>query len=48
MEEDRTVFKLSIGKATGKSIMCRQDSIRVNLKEIGVNVRNSMNSTLDR
>ena len=45
MEEGRSVFKIVTGKPTGKRPLgrprCRwQDTIRMDLKEIGVNTRN--------
>ena len=44
MEEDRTAFKILIGKPTGKRPSGRprrrwEDNIRMDLKEIGINTR---------
>ena len=45
MEEDRIAFKLLTGKPTGKRPLERsrsrwKDSIRMGIKEIGINTRN--------
>ena len=53
MEEGRGVFKILTGKLTGKRPLgrprCRwEDNIRMDLKEIGINSRNWVNSALDR
>ena len=45
MEQDRSSFKILTGKLTGKRPLGRptckwEDSIRMNLKEIGINTRN--------
>ena len=39
MEEDRSAFKILTGKPSGRP-RCRWDNIRMDLKEIGVNMRN--------
>ena len=42
-------FKILIGKRTGKRPRRGwEDNIRMNLKEIGINARNSVNSTQSR
>jgi hypothetical protein len=53
MEEGRSVFKIVIGKPIGKGSLGRprrrwEDNIRMYLKEIGVNVRNWVDSVKDR
>ena len=53
MEEDRSAFKISTGKPTGKrpleSPLRRwEDNIRMDLKEIRVNTRNWADSAQDR
>ena len=45
MEENRSAFKISTGKPTGKRPLGRprrrwEDNIRMDLKEIGINTRN--------
>ena len=45
MEEARSSFKILTGKPTGKSLLGRprhrwKDNIRIDLKEIGINMRN--------
>ena len=45
MEEGRSAFKILTGKPTGKiplgrSRLRREDNIRMDLKEIGINTRN--------
>ena len=49
IEEGRSAFKILTGKPTGKR-PCRrwEDNIRMDLKEIGVNMRNWVHSTQDR
>ena len=53
MEEIRSVLKILIGKPIGKRPLGRprrrwEDNIRMNLKEIGINTRNWVDSTQDR
>ena len=53
MEEGRSAFKILIGKPTGKRPLgrprCRwEDNIRMDLKEIGINTRNWVDSAQDR
>ena len=53
MEEGRSVFKISTGKLLGKSTLGRprrrwEDNIRLDLKEIGINAGNWVDSTQDR
>ena len=50
MEEGRNTFEILIGKPTGKRPLgrprCRwEDNIRIDLKEIGINTRNWVDST---
>ena len=45
MEEDRSAFKILIGKPAGKKPLGRprrrwEDNIRMDLKEMGINTRN--------
>ena len=52
MEEGRSIFKILIGKATRKRLLgrprCRwDDNIRMNLKEIDINTRISVDSAQD-
>jgi hypothetical protein len=52
MEEGRSAFKILIGKPTGKRILGRprlrwEDNIRMDLKEIGINTRNWVDSAQD-
>ena len=47
MEEVKSAFKILSGKATGKRPLWRtrrrwEDNIRMDLKEIGINTRNSV------
>ena len=49
MEEGRSAFKISAGKHIGKRPLGRprrrwEDNIRMDLKEIGINTRNWVNS----
>ena len=49
----RSAFKILTGKPTGKRPLRRpkrmwEDYIRMDLKEIGINIRNWVNSTQDR
>ena len=53
MEEDRSAFKILTGKPTGKSPLERprrrwEDNIGMNLKGIGINTRNWVDSAQDR
>ena len=44
MEESRSAFKILTGKPTGRW----EDNIRMDLKEIGINARNLVDSAYDR
>ena len=53
MEEGRSAFKILTGKPTGKRPLGRrtrkwEDIIRMDLKEIGINTRNWVDSAPDR
>ena len=53
MEEGRNAFKILTGRPTGKNPLGKlrriwEDNIRIDLKEIGINVRNFVNSAQDR
>ena len=53
MEEGRSVFKILTGKPTGKRLLGKprrrlEDNIRMDLKEIGINSRDWVDSTQDR
>ena len=53
MEEGRSVFKILTGKPAGKRRLGRprrrwEENIRFDLKEIGVNTRNWIDSAQDR
>ena len=53
MEEGRCIFKILTGKPTGKRPLGRprrrwKDNIRMDLKEIGINTRNWVDSAQDR
>ena len=53
MEEDRSAFKILTGTPTGKRTLGRprlrwEDNIRMDLKEIGINTRNWVDSAQDR
>ena len=53
MEEGRSAFKILIGIPAGKKPLGRprhrcEDDIRIDLKEIGINTRNWIDSALDR
>ena len=53
MEECRSVFKILIGKSTGKRPLGRprrrwEDNIRMDLEEIGINAGNWVDSAQDR
>ena len=50
MEEGRSAFKILTGKPTGKRPLGRprrrwEDNIKMDLKEIGINMRNWVDST---
>ena len=53
MKQGRSAFKISTGKPTGKRPLGRprhrwKDNIKMDLKEIGVNTRNLVDSSQDR
>ena len=53
MEEGRSAFKILTGKPTGKRPLGRprhrwKDNIRLDLKEIGISMRNWVDSAQDR
>ena len=53
MEEGRSSLKILIGTSTGKKPLGRtrrrwEDNIRMDLKEIGINTRNWVDSAQDR
>ena len=53
MEEGRSVFKILTGTPTGKRPLGRhrrtwEDNIRMDIKEIGINTRNLVDSAQDR
>ena len=53
IEEGRSALKMLTGKPTGKRLLGRprrawKDNIRMDLKEIGINTRNWVDSALDR
>ena len=51
MEEDRSAFKILTSIPAGKRLLGRpswEDNIRMDLKEIGINVRNWVESAQDR
>ena len=53
MEENKNVFKMLIGKPTGKGPLGRpryrwEGNIRIHLKEIGINTRNWVDSAQGR
>ena len=53
MEEGRNAFQILIGKPTGKRLLWRprhrrEDNIRMDLKGIGINTRNWVDSAQDR
>ena len=53
MEEGRSAFKILIGKITAKRPLGRprrrwEDNIRMDLEEIGINMMNLVDSTMDR
>ena len=53
MEDGRSAFKILAGKPTGKRPLGRprprwEDNIRMDLKDIGINTRNWVDSTQDK
>ena len=53
MEEDRSAFKILVGKPTGRRPLGRprrrwEDNIRIDLQEIGINAGNWVDSAQDR
>ena len=53
MEEGRSAFKIATGKCTGKRAIGRpirwwEVNLRMDLKEIGINTRNWVDSALGR
>ena len=53
MEEGRTAFKILTGKPTGKRHLGRprrrwEDNIRMDLKDLGMDTRNMVDSAQDR
>ena len=48
MEEGRSAFKILTGKPTGRPRRRWEDNIRMDLKEIGINTGNWVNSTQDK
>ena len=49
MEEGRSAFKILTGKPTGKRPRCKwEDTVRMDLKETGINMRNWIDSAQDR
>ena len=53
MEECRSAFKILTGKSTGKTPLGRprsrrEDNVRMDLKEVGSNVSNWVDSAQDR
>ena len=53
MYEGRSAFKILTGKPTGKRLLWRprrrwEESIRMDLKEIGINTKNWVDSAQDR
>ena len=53
MEEDRSAFKILTGKPTGNRPLGRprrrwEENIRMDLKKIGINTRNWVDSAQDR
>ena len=52
-EEDRSAFKRLIGTSTGKRLLCKsrciwEDGIRMDLKEIGIDTKDYVDSAQDR
>ena len=53
MEEDRSAFKMSTGKPTGEKPIGRprqgqKDNIRIDIKEMGINMMNYIDLAQDR
>ena len=53
MEERRSAFKILTSKLTGKRPLGRprrrwEDNIRMDLKEVGINTKNWVDSAMDR
>ena len=53
MEESRSAFRISTGKPTGKRLLGRprrswEENIKMDLKEIGINKTNWVDSAQDR
>ena len=48
MEEGRSVFKISGKRPLGRPRQRWEDNIRMDLKEIGINTRNWVDSAQDR
>ena len=52
MEEESSAFKMLIGKFTGRRPLGRprrwEDNARIDIKEIGINTRDWVDSTQDR
>ena len=48
MKEDRSAFKIFNGRSLGRPRHRWEDNIRMELKEIGINTRNSVDSAHDR
>ena len=49
MEEARNVFRILTDEPTGKRLLERwEDSIRMDIKEIGISTRNYVDSAQDR
>jgi hypothetical protein len=48
MEQGRRAFKILTDKPTGKPRLRCEDNIRMDLKEIGINMRNWIDSAQDR
>ena len=47
-EKGRSAFKMLTGKPLGRPRRRWKDNIRIELKEIGINTRNWVDSALDR
>ena len=48
MEEGRSSFRILTGKPTRKRPLGREDNVRMDLKELGINTKNWVDSTHDR
>ena len=48
MEEGRSAFKILTDKPTGNRPLGWEENIRMDLKEVGINTRNWVDSTQDR